>query len=567
MATEDKSLWIIHNGEIYNYQEIRSELEGKGHRFRSDTDTEVILAAYREWGPDCVARFNGMWAFIIYDVNRQRLFVSRDRFGIKPLYYAQHNGCIFFASEIKGLLAAGIPRDVNDGIVFDYLIRGYNDHTDETFFKHIHSFPACHNAVIDTDGKTSYTQYWHIDPTPHPAGCIDDIETATEEFRDILVDSIRLRLISDVPVGTCLSGGLDSSSIVATIGSILKTRGGGDARLSRALGPQQRAFSSCYSDVSADESRFSKIAAEAVGAKRHTVYPTGEELWRDIDHFITVQDEPFASTSMYAQYRVMKLVKETDVTVLLDGQGSDEILAGYPGYRGRWLAQLLSSGRFPTALKELAGRGMGPGERSIALQGMLFYLLPLSGIRASTTSDQLGLNVDFMNTHRERLSALDDMGSVKNLADQLRMDTFRRSIPALLRYEDRNSMAFSLESRVPFLDYRLVEKAFSLPNDLKIHNGYTKWILRNAMNSRLPDEITWRKDKKGFTTPERAWMLNGADMLRDAIQGDSALNDYLDSAVARKHLEKFLSSESGGERRIWRWANLSLWLTSLHRWQ
>ena len=287
MSTEDRSLWIIHNGEIYNYQSIRDELRGKGHRFRSDCDTEVILAAYREWGESCVRRFNGMWAFILYDVERKRLFISRDRFGIKPLYYAEQDGCLLFASEIKGLLAAGIPRDVNDGIVFDYLTRGYNDHTDETFFTHIHSFPARHTAVVGVDGKAAYKRYWHIDPESLARDPVDDVNNTTEEFRDILEDSIRLRLISDVPVGTCLSGGLDSSSIVAIISRILAAKAGGDARLSNALGPKQRTFSSCYHDDEADESRFSKIAADFAGAQRYIVHPTGDELWRDIEHFIT----------------------------------------------------------------------------------------------------------------------------------------------------------------------------------------------------------------------------------------------------------------------------------------
>lgn len=564
MATEDERFWIIHNGEVYNYQSIREDLKGKGHRFRSDSDTEVILSAYREWGADCVARFNGMWVFMIYDTGRRELFISRDRFGIKPLFYAEHRGQLLFASEIKAFLAAGVDNQINDGIVYDYLSRGYNDHTDETFFTHIHSFPSGQSETISLDGARNRRRYWELSTDPASYQSEHEEADTIERFGELLADSVRLRLISDVPVGTCLSGGLDSSSIVMLISDILASTSTADGRLTQAVGSRQRAFSACYHDDGADESGFSELAATTAGAERHQVFPTGREFWSDIPRLTSLQDEPFGSTSIYAQYRVMGLVREKGVTVVLDGQGADEALAGYPGYRGRWLAELLTGGRVARFLSESLGRGMGPGERSVALLGAAFnVLLPLLPKERKSGIGWRFLTREFQDSHREREQALNALGRVRNLTEQLSLDTLRRSLPALLRYEDRNSMAFSLESRVPFLDYRLVELAFRIPGTLKIHDGYTKYVLRLAMNGTLPDEITWRKDKKGFTTPERRWLFHDASRLKELIRDEKKLSRYIDREKACEYVDSVIEGTGGDTKMIWRWMNMSLWLASL----
>ena len=350
MASPDGRRWVVYNGEIYNYVELRDELARRGHAFRTGTDTEVLLAAYAEWGAGCLARFNGMWAFALWDADARQLFCARDRFGVKPLYYATGPGWFAFGSEIKALLAhPAVPRRPNAAAVYDFLALRLADHTDETFFDGIHRVPAAHALVYRPGAAPALRRYWDCRPAPRdPLGAAGEAH-AIARFRELFDDAVRIRLRADVPVGTCLSGGVDSSSIVVTANPL--------------LGARQRTFSACSEDPRFDERRFIDEVIAATGAASHRVFPSGARLWDELGALVDQMDEPFHSTSQYAQYAVMRLVREAGVTVTLDGQGADELMAGYPAYHGVYLATLLRAGRVGAAAREaaatwrLAGRG------------------------------------------------------------------------------------------------------------------------------------------------------------------------------------------------------------------
>lgn len=333
---------LVYNGEIYNYIELREELIRAGYRFRTRTDTEVVLAAYDCWGEECQSRFNGFWAFALYDKETRRLFLSRDRYGVKPLYYTNSPGYFIFASEIKALLQdEHIPRRANDAVVFDYLVNGFVDCGPETFFEGIYRLPAGHSMVIDEEGRQKIRQYYQLDYREKLEGPVS--RDMVKGFRRLFQSSVKLRLRADVPVGSCLSGGLDSSAIVCESSRQLHKQG---------KGKDQKTFSSCYQGDVNDERIYIEAVTRETGVDAHYTYPDGDSLYEDLDHLIYTQDEPFVSTSMYASYRVMKLAHENDIKVLLDGQGADEILCGYRKARVYYIRQLVKAGRIKGAAKE-----------------------------------------------------------------------------------------------------------------------------------------------------------------------------------------------------------------------
>ena len=323
MCNEDGSLWIVYNGEIYNYLEIRKELVSLGHRFNSYTDTEVILHAYEEWGADCLSRFNGMWAFAIVDLKKKRIFCARDRAGVKPFYYVYDGKRFCFASEIKAILKMDhFSVEPNEQIIADYLFGGLIDHTRETFFKGIYQLRPGEYLLIENNGLTT-KPYWDIEPNEAHFVQEDDY---TASFYELLEDSIRLRLRTDVPIGTCLSGGLDSSSIVCLANRLMFNGQSIDPRL---VGERQKTFSSCFEDPVYDERKFIELVIDRTGAEKNYVFPQAEALFEDLTKLIWHQDEPFGSITIYAHWNVIRLARKRGVTVLLNGQGADELLAGY----------------------------------------------------------------------------------------------------------------------------------------------------------------------------------------------------------------------------------------------
>ena len=563
MPSPDRRHWLIFNGEIYNYLELRAELQALGHPFRTGSDTEVILAAYAAWGPACLNRFNGMWAFALWQEAGRELFLARDRFGVKPLYTATTpDGTFAFASEIKALAVAGVVAFQPDPLaVAAYVAQGRypSASAGATFWTGVRAVPAAHYALVSSP-TWSVQRYWDL---PTAAGAASGEAEATAAYRALFDDAVRLRLRADVAVGTCLSGGLDSSSIVAVAGELMQRE---HAVSLERLGDHQQTFSAVYDESGRwDERPHIAPVLERTGAAGNMVVPTATQLWTDLDRLIWHQDEPFAGTSIFAQWCVMGLARERGVTVLLDGQGADEVLGGYRpfgpllgellrgGHPGRALAAAGAIGRvtglaqLPLLARALVGQAPAPALlrlRQHRLQGYVAGAL----LRPHLAAALLAVEADDATPYL----------AGRTLHQHLARLVVEDSLPTLLRYEDRNSMAFSREARVPFLDYRLVEYAFTAAAPWRVHAGWTKWIQRQTVADRLPSTVVWRRDKVGFETPELAWLRAGQNHLLELLAPDSRVADYLDLSAARAAVPGLLAAGQTGI--VWRWANLAGWL-------
>jgi len=490
MEIEKGAYSITFNGEIYNYKEIREELEGAGHRFRTGTDTEVILHAYQEWGDECLQRFNGMWSFALWDRIRQRLFCARDRFGVKPFYYAHAGRCFYFGSEIKQiLLASSMPRRANEQVVFALLEWGLMDHSSETFFEGVHQLPGGHCLTLDLGDSLSPVtrRYWELRVEPQIKA---SPEEATEEFRHRFKNAVRIRLRSDVPVGVCLSGGLDSSAILCQAKEI-------------APNSQLQTFSACFEERAIDEREYMLAAASAAGSVNHPTFPKGHEFWESIQPLIFHHDEPLGAASTFSQWSVMRSARQQGTPVVLGGQGSDEALCGYQKYRYFYFWHLLRSGN-PKLIREIL-LWMRNGTTTHGRLAAATRYLPAIVRRPFSPAQRL-CNGEFRRSISFNGTKL---GAAASIAERQKIDLIYSSIPPFLRHEDRNSMAHSVETRHPFLDYRLVEFAVSCPPDFKVRDGWSKWILRNAMKGILPDKVRLRKTKLGFDAPDATWMRMG----------------------------------------------------------
>jgi asparagine synthase (glutamine-hydrolysing) len=546
--------WLVFNGEIYNYRELRAELEARGHRFRSRTDSEVILAAYAEWGPVCTARFVGMWAFALWDAEQRTLTCSRDRFGIKPFYYRGDHRRFVFASELKAFRADPEPLRPNEAIVRDYLEDGHLDHTEETFFAGIHQLPPAHTLVVSPAG-TTLQRYWELEPRPAPA---DAVEAVREGF----LDAIRLHLRSDVAVGTCLSGGLDSSAIAVTVAHLL---GSEDAA---AVGPRQRTVTAFFDDDRADERPFAQAVVEATGAEAHLVTFSDSDVTDALPSIVASQEEPFGSTSIVAQWHVMRTAREAGLTVMLDGQGGDETFAGYHSSFGPRFADLAARGRLPELARQLDGyarlHGRGRTDASLLLARALVPHWLRRTARAGATRVGVSPAGKLVHPRLRALPATDPYRAYVH-RDRLRRTLERQfrewGLRELLRYEDRNSMAHSIEARVPFLDHRLVELAFSLPGEVLIDRGVTKAVVRRALGDLLPPVVRDRTDKLGFVTPEARWLRGAVGDLAEDVFASQAFADrgFVDVAAARGLLQRHRSGEVTASRTIWRALNVELW--------
>ncbi len=501
-----RHLWIIFNGEIYNYVELRQVLKAQGYEFNTGTDTEVILAAYDRWGENCVTRFNGDWAFCILDLRRRIMFLSRDRYGIKPLYFFRDGQHFSFASEIKALLTLPfVKQSLNVEKALHYLFLFSLDHTEETFFSGIQQLRPGQNLVLDLDsGAAKISTYYSLSYTPD-LGTYNHkkaLEYAAD-IRDLLFDSVRLRLRADVAIGTCLSGGLDSSSVVAIAAKLLGRE---------ADQAMQKTFTATFPGDRIDESGFAKVVVRHTGAHSHLIYPSKERCRAALGAILSCQGEPFGGTSIYAQWEVMREASH-HVKVILDGQGGDEVFAGYRDYRLSFLAHLLAENRFAQLVGELWG-GINVS-KSVQHALKELQLIPFFNLNRSLQYKlyrrryraQFNLAARQLNINGSNGAAIQDHVSRKytaNTNELLFHYISSYSLPHLLKYEDRNSMAHSIEARVPFTDYRLVDYVFAIPAAYKIHRGWTKWLLRLAVKDLLPPEIVWRRDKLGFAAP--AWI-------------------------------------------------------------
>ena len=522
---------INHNGEIYNYIELKEELNKKGYSFHSQTDTEVIAAAYDCWGTDCVLQFDGMFSFVIWDEKEKELFVARDRFGEKPFFYiADPVKKIFcFASEMKAIWAAGFQRSPNLKMLFNFITIGYTDNPEvpsETFDSSIKKLPPAHflKLAVNHAEWLTITKYWEIDPGFEKRKITD--EKAIEQFYDLFRTSVRRRLRSDVAIGTSLSGGLDSSSVIALLNEI------------SALNYKPEAFTASFPGFEKDETVYSMQVAEKFGLKQHLVDVSGEKMIEDFEKLCYHQDEPFGSASIYAQYKVYELAERRGVKVLLDGQGADETLAGYHKYYKWYWQELYRKTKLSKSREIEAARALGVNEsftykNKIAAWFPSFASIVVERQYLLKSIRHPDLDKEFVR-HQSK-EAYYTPPDIFTLNGVLHFNTFIHGLEELLRYADRNAMAHGREVRLPFLSHELVSFVFSLPAHFKIRQGWTKWLLRETMKNKLPDSITWRKDKTGFEPPQKKWMEDSR--LQDAIR--SAKKSLVDQKILdRKVLDK-----------------------------
>jgi asparagine synthase (glutamine-hydrolysing) len=536
MAGSDGATWIIYNGELYNYRELRAELKTKGHQFKSQSDTEVILHAYQEYGPECLKHFNGMFAFALWDEKRQTLFLARDRFGIKPLYYHRIGHQLLFASEIKALLAVIEKRpQPNQQLIYDFLTLGVLDHTNETFFTDIYKLPPAHYMLIDAAGHTQMIRYWDFEVSNEITQLAEkEVNKKCQEFFDLFSESVRSHLISDVAVGSCLSGGLDSSAVVSIINQLI------NQNQADAVGPRQQTFSACYQNSSIDEQHYIDVVIHSTGALSHRVFPAADGFRKALPQLLWHQEEPFTSTSIYAQWEVMRLARENGVIVLLDGQGADEQLLGYRKFYAFYILRLLRNHHSLYGFKEMAKHfGSWDVLKTLQLRRGLRYL-PGRNLGSVATAQKI-LQPAFAKKFTMPAIGLNGKDS---LGERIKADMTRFSVPLLLRYEDKNSMAFSREARVPFLDHRLVEYVAALPLNLKLRNGWTKYCLRRGAQKVVPRQILQRRDKLGFATPEDEWFRRTLKQdIQQTFQQATFLPEFIKLPGLQNHFGAFVNGK------------------------
>jgi len=545
---------IAFNGEVYNYVELRAQLEKLGHRFRSTGDTEVVLAAYAQWGSRAFPRFIGMFAFAILDVEQRRVLLCRDPFGIKPLYYACTENALYFASEIPALMEF-VPtrRAVDAAQLYRYLRFGITDEGTATLLAGVHQIRAAGYAdvAIDQPSRVDQRTYWT--PTLQTRTGIS-FDEAAAETRRLFVESVRLHLRSDVPVGSALSGGIDSSAVVCAV---------------RALEPrlELHAFSYIASDSPLNEEPYVDLVARRTGAHVHKVYPQPNELVDDLPLLSVAQGEPFRSTSIFAQYRVFREAARVGIKVLLDGQGADELLAGYRGFLGIRLAELVRAGKIPAAAAFLRTcvRHLGVSAGYL-VQKAAEYLLPAQVQGPLRKIVGRELLPSWMNEQwfaRAGVHAAPANGGHEGplLKRELLRELQSTSLPSLLRYEDRNSMAFSIESRVPFLTTQLVEFVLQLPESYIIgFDGTTKRVFREAMRGLVPDAVLDRRDKIGFATPEADWMRRLDSWIASLLASDAAQTvAALDLSKTRQLWSDMVSGRRRFDFELWRALNVIHW--------
>jgi asparagine synthase (glutamine-hydrolysing) len=528
MSTPDRRYWILYNGEIYNYRELASELAALGYQFTSHCDTEVILAAYAQWGIASLQRLNGMFAFVIYDARTGDVFLARDRFGIKPLYYRfDEDGAFAAASEIKQLTASpGWRPTLNVARASQFLDTGLTDDGDETMFVGVYHVPPgkfCRAPITqlrpDVAGRLRTERWYELRPAPFTGS----FEAASTRCRELLTGSVQLMLGADVPLGSCLSGGIDSSSIVCLANRTLGAAG---------VSGSQHTFTAASDDPVIDERGWVADVVKVTGVTPHFITPREDGLESELAAMAWHHDEPVTSTSLFAQWKVFELAAEHRVKVVLDGQGADEAFAGYHSFFGPHLAALVRSIRLRTAIGEFRA------------------LRRAHGFTARTAAGAIA-----------RAALPTTPASAVSVSAMSYAQLVRTNLQMLLRFEDRNSMAHSVEARVPYLDHRLVEFALGLPDDYKLFGGVTKRVLREAMTGILPERIRTRVDKIGFATSEARWLSGQrAPWFRARIAEAVEESNGVVSALLLSRFDAMVAGTRPYDRRAWRAISFGQWL-------
>ena len=503
---------MVFNGEIYNYIELREDLKSAGYSFSSKSDTEVILAAYDYWGEHCVSRFNGMWAIAIYDEQKKTVFCTRDRFGVKPLYYAQTQDYFVFGSEIKQLLPFISTRRVNTEVMLDYLLSGYEDHSEETFFRAVKKLPGGHNLIYNTAECTfTIKKYYELQINQEVSSLTEN--ESISYFKETLYSAVQLRLRSDVTIGTCLSGGLDSSSITAISAGMLP----------RDQVKTYNAIHAKNSNGEFNESHFAGMVATHTGILLHTTTPSYDDFTANVESVIALQEEPFQTPSIILQYFVFKKAAELGCKVMLDGQGGDETLLGYERYLASYFFSLARKLNPVEIIGALNNIGVSPWMMIKYLAYFGSSTLRINYLKRKHSYLKRSV-FEHYNTEplRQYSAALGDYQALQKL------EIDRLQLPHLLRYEDKNSMFHAVESRLPFLDYRLVETSVSVNPGYKIHNGWSKYILRKSMEGILPHDIIWRKNKFGFNHSSE-WIGKYSQKMSAVVRQSTLIQTIADS--------------------------------------
>lgn len=504
MVSGDGRFVLVFNGEIFNYVELRDELTDLGHRFRSTGDTEVLLTAYRQWGAECLPKMNGMWAFVIYDKANHRLFGSRDRFGVKPLYVHRQKDHVLLASEIKAIRASGLYRGgVNWTTASRFLVEGHLDDRSESFYDAIDPIPPGSAFELDLGGRWKLWTYWDLDRLPSV-----DVHDPPAAFADLFEDAVRLRMRSDVPVGVCLSGGLDSTSIICAA-----ARQRAESNQS-ASGPLQ-AF--CYMAKEFDESKYIADTLAETKAQLRELQTNPMDLWQNLRRMLWYQDEPVHTMTAAVGYRLMNLVAGHGIRVVLNGQGADETIGGYFSFFLDYWRELLSRGRFSDADAQVrayaAVHGGSPlhslTDASLSLlMTALHGLSPYRFLSDRRYDQKVRSHPWFTGDLTACFPSGERASGLNRLNGMLKRAVTEFPLPLYLRIEDRNSMAHSVETRLPFLDYRVVSLLFGLPAEWKVRGPWNKFILREAMRGRIPESVRARPDKMGFPTAGRKWFAH-----------------------------------------------------------
>jgi asparagine synthase (glutamine-hydrolysing) len=560
MATPDGEHVVVFNGEIYNHRAIRRELETLGCRFTSRSDTEVILHAYREWGAACLDRFNGMFTIVIYAPRTRKILIARDRLGVKPCYlWTSPEGFTAIASEIKQFTALpGWSARLDPQRTFDYLNYSLTDHSEHTMFAGVGQLRGgeCFEGSIDelADHARRRRRWYTLAPGSAPRSAAE----AAEQFRDLFTDAVALRLEADVPVGTALSGGLDSSSIVCVASNILRGNGHGAG---------QSSFSACADDPRYDERQHITRVIEHTGVKPHYTFPRLHDFLEALPDVLWHQDEPLGGASIFAEWEVFRLVRQTPVRVTLDGHGADELLGGYHTFFGPVLAGLAARGQIGALHREAAALRAthGYGWGFIATRLADAFLPSRANALARRLTGRTGPEADWMETQALGVTPEDVPallgGRARSGRDYSMSQLLATSLPVQLHWCDRDSMAHSVESRAPFLDYRLVEFVLGCPDELRVSGGTTKRLQRDAMKGILPEEIRQRRDKMGFVTPEEQWVRveepqRFLELSRQAVtRAEGIVNPR-----ALERAQRIISGEGPFDTFVWRLILLSAWL-------
>jgi len=541
---EKNTIELVLNGEIYNYQSLRDELKELGHEFVTESDSETIVHGFEEWGEAVVEKLRGMFVFVLFDREKDELFIARDRLGIKPFYYSKHKGKLIFASEIKAILESfNVDRSPNDKAIYRFLNYRIHDVDEDTFFKNVKRLLPGHFMKVQSDGSFDIKKYWNPEFNPEFSSKKSDDEYANE-FKDIFTEAVDLHLIADVPVGVTLSGGLDSSGITSLSKKLY------DERYPDAE-QEIIAFSAVHPGETVDETKYIDKVVKATGIKSVKIKPEVDKFWEDLENWVYFQEEPVISGAPYAYHTVMREASK-QVTVLLSGQGGDELLAGYIPYFLTYLKSAKDSHKYWPMIRET---WMGKD---------LYFKYFIKKLRESRDKSpkidpKRVLSSEFMDEFK-------DLGTrftpSRNLNQRLFEDVTIHTTPSLLRYEDKNSMANSLESRVPFFDHKVVEYIFNLPIDQKIKFGWNRFIYRNAMKGVIPEDIRTRRSKVGFTNPEWEWIERKKDRFIEIFSSESFKSrKYWDSTKVLNDFSETLAGKRGGDDLLyWRLFIVEMWM-------